>query len=147
MLRGIGGEQVFHDRYRRESQQTRRAGVEVARLQSVLEALQVFLPGVFVVVVVWLGARYAVAGQITPGELVAFYGYSAFLMIPLRTATEYANKVIRARVAARRVCHVLALTPDAVEPDDPRAVAARRLRPVRRPLRAAACAPAGSPRS
>ena len=119
VLRGIGGEQVFHDRYRRESQQTRRAGVEVAKLQSVLEALQVFLPGVFVVVVVWLGARSAVAGQITPGELVAFYGYSAFLMIPLRTATEYANKVIRARVAARRVCHVLALTPDAVEPTTP----------------------------
>ena len=119
VLRGIGGEQVFHDRYRRESQQTRRAGVEVAKLQSVLEAMQVFLPGVFVVVVVWLGARYAVAGQITPGELVAFYGYSAFLMIPLRTATEYANKVIRARVAARRVCHVLALTPDAVEPTTP----------------------------
>ena len=116
VLRGIGGEQVFHDRYRRESQQTRRAGVEVAKLQSVLEALQVFLPGVFVVVVVWLGARYAVAGRITPGELVAFYGYSAFLMIPLRTATEYANKVIRARVSARRVCHVLALTPDVVEP-------------------------------
>jgi ABC-type multidrug transport system fused ATPase/permease subunit len=119
VLRGIGGEQVFHDRYRRESQQTRRAGVEVAKLQSVLEAMQVFLPGVFVVVVVWLGARYAVAGQITPGELVAFYGYSAFLMIPLRTATEYANKVIRARVAARRVCHFLALTPDVVEPTTP----------------------------
>jgi ABC-type multidrug transport system fused ATPase/permease subunit len=119
VLRGIGGEQVFHDRYRRESQQTRRAGVEVAKLQSVLEAMQVFLPGVFVVVVVWLGARSAVAGQITPGELVAFYGYSAFLMIPLRTATEYASKVIRARVAARRVCHVLALTPDVVEPTTP----------------------------
>ena len=41
VLRGIGGEQVFHDRYRRESQTTRRAGVEVARLQSVLDALQV----------------------------------------------------------------------------------------------------------
>ena len=68
-----------------------------------LDALQVFLPGVFVVVVVWLGARYAVQGRISAGELVAFYGYSAFLMIPLRTATEYANKVIRGRVAARRV--------------------------------------------
>ena len=67
----------------------------MARLQSVLDALQVFLPGVFVVLVVWLGARFAVQGQISPGELVAFYGYSAFLMIPLRTATEFANKLIR----------------------------------------------------
>lgn len=121
VLRGIGGEQVFHDRYRRESQTTRRAGVEVAKMQSILDALQVFLPGVFVVVVVWLGARYAVDGRITPGELVAFYGYSAFLMIPLRTATEYANKLIRARVSARRVCTVLALTPDVTEPEHPAA--------------------------
>lgn len=116
VLRGIGGEQVFADRYRRESQQTRTAGVRVATLQSVLDALQVFLPGFFVVVVVWIGARQAVQGSITPGELVAFYGYSAFLMIPLRTATEYANKVIRGRVAASRICRVLALEPEVTVP-------------------------------
>lgn len=116
VLRGIGGEQVFADRYRRESQTVRRAGVRVASVQSVLDSLEVFLPGFFVVVVVWVGARYAVAGTISPGELVAFYGYAAFLMIPLRTATEYANKLIRARVSARRVCAVLALTPDLVDP-------------------------------
>ena len=122
VLRGIGGEQVFHERYRRESQTTRAAGVAVARLQSLLDALQVFLPGLFVVVVVWVGARYAAEGSITPGELVAFYGYSAFLMIPLRTATEYANKVIRARVAAGRVCALLRLEvdrPDPLHPADP----------------------------
>ena len=119
VLRGIGGEQVFHDRYVTQSQTTRRAGVRVASLQSVLDALQVFLPGLFVVVVVWIGARYAVQGEISPGELVAFYGYSAFLMIPLRTATEYANKVIRGRVAASRICRVLALDPEVTEPETP----------------------------
>jgi ABC-type multidrug transport system fused ATPase/permease subunit len=112
VLRGIGGERVFHDRYVRESQEVRKAGVQVGRLQSVLDALQILLPGIFVVAVVWLGARFAVEGRITPGELVAFYGYAAFLMIPLRTATEFANKWIRAFVAARRVIRVLALEPE-----------------------------------
>ena len=112
VLRGIGGERVFHDRYVRESQEVRKAGIQVGRLQSVLDALQILLPGVFVVTVVWLGARFAVEGRITPGELVAFYGYAAFLMIPLRTATEFANKWIRAFVAARRVIRVLALEPE-----------------------------------
>lgn len=112
VLRGIGGEQVFADKYRGESQQVRAAGIRVARLQSMLDALQVLLPGIFVVLVVWLGARYAVRGEITVGELVAFYGYSAFLMIPLRTATEYANKVIRGRVSAARICRVLAVQPE-----------------------------------
>ncbi len=119
VLRGIGGEQVFHDRYRRESQTVRRAGVEVGRLQSVLDALQVFLPGLFVVIVVWLGGRAAASGSITPGELVAFYGYSAFLLIPLRTATEYADKLIRGLVSSRRICTVLAVQPDYAEPASP----------------------------
>jgi len=116
VLRGIGGERIFHDRYRTESQKVRQAGNAVARLQSVLDALQVFLPGVFVVVVVWLGARFAVQERISPGELVAFYGYAAFLVLPLRTATEAANKWIRAHVSARRIVKVLALEP---EIDDP----------------------------
>ena len=117
ILRGIGGERVFHDRYVRDSQKVRQAGVQVGRLQSLLDAFQVLLPGVFVVLVVWIGARFAVQGQITPGELVAFYGYAAFLMIPLRTATEFANKWIRAFVSARRVVRVLALRPEVTDPD------------------------------
>jgi ABC-type multidrug transport system fused ATPase/permease subunit len=116
VLRGIGGERVFHARYATESQRVRRAGVRVAGLQSVLDALQVLLPGIFVVFVVWLGARFAVQGRITAGELVAFYGYAAFLLMPLRTATEFANKAIRAYVAASRIVRVLSLEP---EIDDP----------------------------
>ena len=115
VLRGIGGERVFHDRYVRESQKVRQAGVQVGRLQSLLDAFQILLPGVFVVLVVWIGARFAVEGRISPGELVAFYGYAAFLMIPLRTATELANKLIRAMVAARRITRVLALEPEVPE--------------------------------
>ena len=55
--------------------QVERAGVEVGRLQSVLDAAQVALPGTFVVLVVWLGARLAVAGSITVGGAIS--GYSA----------------------------------------------------------------------
>ena len=34
------------------------------------------------------------------GELVAFYGYATFLVLPLRTATEFANQLMRGLVAA-----------------------------------------------
>jgi len=119
VLRGVGGEEVFHARYSEESQKVRQAGVQVARLQSMLDALQIFLPGVFVVLVVWLGARFAVEGKIQPGELVAFYGYAAFLMIPLRTGTEVANKLIRGLVAGRRICRVLSVQPEAQDIAEP----------------------------
>jgi ABC-type multidrug transport system fused ATPase/permease subunit len=119
VLRGIGGEATFAERYRSESQRVRLAGVAVARVESLLEAAQVLLPGVFVAAVTWLGARFAVAGEINVGQLVAFYGYAAFLMVPLRTLTEAADKITRGHVAARRVIRVLSLEPDVDDPARP----------------------------
>jgi ABC-type multidrug transport system fused ATPase/permease subunit len=111
VLRGIGGEEVFSRRYAAASQEVREAGVAAARVQSVLDAAEVALTGVFVVVVTWLGARLALAGRISVGELIAFYGYAAFLLLPVRTVTEAADKTTRALVAARRTVQVLALEP------------------------------------
>jgi len=116
VLRGIGGEESFSKRYRSESQQVRQAGVRVAGIQSVLDAAQVLLPGIFVVLVVGIGAHFALRGQLSAGSLVAFYGYAMFLVLPLRTATEFANQLMRGLVAARRVIRVLELRPDITEP-------------------------------
>ncbi len=121
VLRGIGGEDVFLDRYRLRSQEVRRAGVRVALPQATLDASQVLLPGIFVVLVTWLGARFAVSGEIGPGELVAFYGYAAFLVIPLRTAAEAVDKITRSFVGARRMLAVLAIDPVVGDPRSPAA--------------------------
>jgi ABC-type multidrug transport system fused ATPase/permease subunit len=119
VLRGIGGEQAFFDRYCARSQDVRIAGVRVALPQSTLDAAQVFIPGLFVVLVTWLGARFAVSGRIGPGELVAFYGYAAFLVIPLRTAAEAVDKFTRAFVGGRRMLDVLAVEPEIKDPETP----------------------------
>ena len=112
VLRGVGGEETFLTRYAGQSGRVRAAGVRLAGVQALLDASQVLLPGVFVVVVTGLGAHLAVAGDISPGQLVAFYGYTAFLTMPLRTATEFVNKLITSRVMARRLVTILAAEPD-----------------------------------
>ena len=119
VLRGIGGEPAFFDRYRLRSQEVRHAGVRVALPQSTLDAAQVFVPGLFVVLVTWIGARFALSGRIGPGELIAFYGYAAFLVIPLRTAAEAVDKVTRAYVGARRMLEVLSVERQVAEPEAP----------------------------
>jgi ABC-type multidrug transport system fused ATPase/permease subunit len=121
VLRGIGGEPAFFDRYRAQSQRVRLAGVRVAAPQSTLDAAQVFLPGLFVVFVTWLGARFALSGQIDVGQLVAFYGYAAFLVIPLRTAAEAVDKITRSLVGARRMIAVLTVERAQPEPGRPAA--------------------------
>ncbi|MGL5930283.1 MAG: ABC transporter transmembrane domain-containing protein [Dermatophilaceae bacterium] len=111
VLRGVGGEDAFVERYRAQSQTVRAAGVRVAGTQALLDASQVLLPGVFVLVVTGLGARLAVDGAIAPGQLVAFYGYTAFLTIPLQTAVETADKYVGTRVAAGRIARLLKVAP------------------------------------
>ena len=121
VLRGIGGEPAFFRRYHHRSQEVRLAGVRVALPQSTLDAAQVLIPGTFVVLVTWLGARFAISGRIGVGELVAFYGYAAFLVIPLRTAAEAVEKVTRSIVGARRMLAVLTIERHVADPESPAA--------------------------
>jgi ABC-type multidrug transport system fused ATPase/permease subunit len=107
ILRGIGGEEVFTDRYARQSQAVRREGVRVAAVQSVLDGLQTLLPGLLVAAILWLGARAAIAGEITPGQLVTFYSYAAFLAWPVQMATQMLQMVIRGRISAGKIQEVL----------------------------------------
>lgn len=119
VLRGIGGEATFAGRFRRTSQEVRYAGESAGRMEAWLQAAGVFLPGLVTVGIVWFGARLALEGTITAGELVAFYGASAFLTLPVSTATEAAETLSLAKVAAGRLCTLLRLTPDTTEPEHP----------------------------
>ncbi|WP_241661483.1 ABC transporter transmembrane domain-containing protein [Thermomonospora catenispora] len=112
VLRGVGGEKLFAARYREQSQRVRRAGVDAARAESMLAGAEVLLPGLLTVAVVWLGTRSALAGAMSPGELVTVYGYAVFLVIPMATLAEAADSLTKGHVAASRVVAVLALEPE-----------------------------------
>lgn len=107
ILRGIGGEGAFTDRYRAQSQRVRQAAVRVATTQSYLDALQVLLPGLFVALVLWLSATKAIEGEITAGQLVTFYGYAAFLTWPMQNLTQTLQITTRAFVSVRKIITVL----------------------------------------
>ena len=113
ILRGIGGEDVFARRYRDASQELRRRGVEVASSQATLMTLQVLLPGLFAAIVVWIAARMAVSGSLTPGGLITFYGYTAYLSWPLWVFTSSVQDYTRAVVGARRLSRLLEVAPAA----------------------------------
>lgn len=118
VLRGIGGESVFSSRFRQESQKLRDTGVHAARIDSQLEAVEVLVPGLLMALVTWLGARSVLAGEITVGQLVSFYGYASYMIVPLRTFGEALDKFTRGHVAAGRVLKVLQLKPEISDPID-----------------------------
>jgi ABC-type multidrug transport system fused ATPase/permease subunit len=119
ILRGIGGERQFTERFTETSQRVRRAGVAAGRMDAWITAMALLLPGFVIALVTWLGARLALDGTISIGELVAFYGVSAFLNVPVGVVGEAVHKFNEALVAARRACTILSLTPALKSPESP----------------------------
>ncbi|MFF4835141.1 ABC transporter ATP-binding protein [Streptomyces sp. NPDC001315] len=109
VLRGIGGEELFLDRYRRASQEVRQAAVRSARMWSLISAIQVLLPGLLLIAVVCYGIHLARQGRITVGELVAVYSSVMVLTYPLRHFEEIAMAYSFSRPSARRAAGVLSL--------------------------------------
>ncbi|MFF9768911.1 ABC transporter transmembrane domain-containing protein [Streptomyces sp. NPDC014636] len=109
VLRGIGGEELFLDRYRRASQEVRHAAVRSARMWSLIAAVQVLLPGLLLIAVVWHGIGLARQGRITVGELVTVYSAVMVLNYPLRHFEEIAMAYSFSRPSARRAARVLSL--------------------------------------
>ncbi|MGW5258508.1 ABC transporter transmembrane domain-containing protein [Streptomyces sp. NPDC004012] len=109
VLRGIGGEELFLERYRRASQEVRTAAVRSARMWSLISAIQVLLPGLLMIAVVWRGVHLAREGRIAVGELVTVYSAVMLLTYPLRHFEEIAMAYSFSRPSARRAARVLSL--------------------------------------
>ncbi|MEU4871417.1 ABC transporter ATP-binding protein [Streptomyces sp. NPDC021608] len=109
VLRGIGGEELFLDRYRSASQEVRHAAVRSARTWSLISAIQVLLPGLLLIAVVCYGVHLAREGRITVGELVTVYSSVMVLAYPLRHFEEIAMAYSFSRPSAHRAAGVLSL--------------------------------------
>lgn len=124
VLRGIGGEDVFLSRYRAQSQVVRRRGELVAGPKSLMDGLQVLLPGLFLAGIMLYASLLTLDGEITIGELIAVYGMAGFLAMPLHTANEFAQISSRAFVAARKILNILRIESQIHETDPQRAAQA-----------------------
>lgn len=119
ILRGIGGEQTFGANYARQSQSARQAGVSAGIWQAVVEAVGVLLSGIFLVALVWLGTRQVLDGTLSVGQLITFLGYGLFMVGPIRTFFEFAQKCTRSLVSARKAIAIFDQRPPWRDPAEP----------------------------
>src|SRR3954451_14497814 len=111
ILRGIGGERTVGRHYDRQSQLARQAGVSAGIWQAAIEAVGVLFSGVFIVLLVWLGTRQVIGGPLTIGQLISFLGYALFMIYPIQTFFELAQKMTRAMVSARKAIAIFEMEP------------------------------------
>lgn len=110
VLRGIGGEELFLSRYREASQEVRKAAVRSARMWALISAVQVLLPGILLITVVWYGSVLVLDDRLAVGELVAAFSAVATMLYPLRHFEEIAMAYSFSRPSAKRAARVLSLT-------------------------------------
>ena len=107
-LKGIGGERAAHARYAAASADARDATVRLARSWGAMEGLTLALSGLLLAVVTLLAGTRALAGDITPGELVALVGITQFLAEPLTRLGQLSAQLARSRASAQRIADLLA---------------------------------------
>jgi ABC-type multidrug transport system fused ATPase/permease subunit len=116
VLRGIGGEARFNASYRRDSDALRSAGYKVAGPTAWLNSLGEGTPAILLGVVIWIAGRQVAAGDITPGQMVAAFGYTGALLLPVHWLIGCTYRIIEGRVAAGKVCELLN-TPEREAPE------------------------------
>ncbi len=116
ILRGIGGERTFAGNYAEQSQLTRAAAVSAGRWQAAVDAASVLFSGMFLVTLTVLGAQKVAGGELQIGQLVSFFGYAVFMVWPIQTFFELAQKWVRAIIAARKTVAVMEQQPPWREP-------------------------------
>ncbi|QOR47279.1 ABC transporter ATP-binding protein [Trueperella pecoris] len=111
VLRGVGGEDIYAKRYALQSEKVCETGIRAAGLQAFMRGLTTAVPGVVTAAIVGGGLWEVFHGSMTYGELVAFYGYTMFMVVPIWIATGFLQFYTDAKVAAGRIAKVMAIEP------------------------------------
>ncbi len=118
-LKGLRAEDTQRERYGHQTALIRDRGLAIARLDALFQPVMEVLPAMGLLIVVWLGSRFALSGRITVGELIAFYAYVVLLSTPLRVLGIRIGTVQRSLAAAERISEILDIEPEVATPDHP----------------------------
>lgn len=103
VLRGIGGDNVFGQRYREQSTELRNTGYRVATAISWVDAIRMALPVMLVAAVTWVSLHMAIAGTITTGGVVAAFAFSSMMIMASNMIISTAKNTVVMFVAAGRL--------------------------------------------
>jgi subfamily B ATP-binding cassette protein MsbA len=107
VVRAFATEELELARFREGNLENFDALLRAVRIQAILAGvIEVFLI-VALAVVFWFGGRGVLSDQLSPGELVAFIGYIAFMVQPIRVFMNGMNSLQTGLAASERIFSVL----------------------------------------
>jgi ATP-binding cassette subfamily B protein len=94
------------------SEEYRVRNMRMVRIQSLFMPMIGMLVGFSVILIIWLGGRDVIAGQLTLGELTQFIIYLGMLIWPMAAIGWVVSLIQRAAASMKRLERVLDIVPD-----------------------------------
>jgi ATP-binding cassette subfamily B protein len=118
VVKAFGQEQREIDRFEAENENLYQKYYDATRLQSFNTPLLNFIANAATVVMLWVGGLLVIAGQLSIGELVAFYAYLLQIVGPVRQGGFLMSMASRAAASSERIVEVLDTPIDVSSPPD-----------------------------
>ena len=111
-------EQYEIDRFERENEVNLKANLKNAKYMATLTPTIEFVAALGVTLILWYGGNNVIAGETTPGSLVAFLAYAVNISNPIKRITRVSGHIQKALAAAQRVFDVLDLPEEVTDLPD-----------------------------
>ncbi len=115
VIQAFTKEEEEHRRFVAASQESLLASLRLYNLQSLYAGAVNAVIALGTALVVWVGARHAMAGDLSVGDLVVFTAYLASLYGPINTISQTLGQIEGGKAGFRRVQEILAVERDLVD--------------------------------
>ncbi|WP_119070336.1 ABC transporter ATP-binding protein [Rubrobacter indicoceani] len=112
VVQALSLERVFSKSFSSENAKSMKEGVRAKRLAARLERSADVLIAISTALALFFGARLALTGGLSPGELVVFMTYLKSAFKPVRDFAKYTGRLARATASGERVMDILNEEPD-----------------------------------
>ena len=119
-VQALSLEEKFAASFASESERNLKQDVKGKRLSATLERSVDVLIAIATALVLWFGAKLALRGEISPGDLIVFLAYLKSAYRPIQDFTKYTGRLAKASAAGERVIDLLERVPDVRDNPDAR---------------------------
>lgn len=126
LIQAYGMEDYERERFESDSTRSMKDGIRISRMEAAATRLVEIISAFGTAIVVLFGCMQAVAGKMTPGDVLIFAAYMAQIYQPIRQITRLSTRFSRATVSIERINSILETEPGIQ--DEPNAISVSKLR-------------------
>ncbi len=112
LIQAYGMEGYERERFDVDSTRSMSEGIRISRLEAAATRLVEIISAFGTAIVVLFGCLQAIAGKMTPGDVLIFASYMSQIYQPIRQITRLSTRFSRATVSIERINSILETEPD-----------------------------------